>query len=748
MLLLVSSISSGYTFRQEVLKAEAQVEAQMTEQAKFLGSKTGSFLEFIYRTSGSNATDSEGANLVVSQMGGNPHLTLAMLLDEDNQVMLSTHYSLRDQLFYDTPIAIEKLIEPALGQARQTLAGQVVLSQDRQRLNAFYPVRLQPNVGELRSSQTGVLVLAYDLSALKQQAWRNALRGSLQNSVIFLGLGLFVWLFLDRTVTRRVASLVAISNQWANGYLGERVQLHGADELAKLASAFNQMADRLQQSSEATRQAAETEMAKQLATIEAAIDGIAILEGDRYQYVNPSHVKMFGYEGADELIGQPWDMLHSPSERKQFEQTVLPQLRRDRAWQGEVVATRKDGSTFAEGLSLTLTVDDLLICVCQDISDRKVIEAEHYNLSTRLSLAVKSGGIGIWEWDIAHEILTWDERMHELFGTDYEDFQGCFSDWSSRVHPEDLPAAEAHFQAAIAESKELDIEFRAIHPDGQVRHIKANGLIERNHKGEPKRMIGINFDISDRKKAEIEVMQALEQERELNEMKTRFISTTSHEFRTPLAVIAAKAELLQIFGDRLDQAEQQEYLSTILSYVDHTTNLIEDILTVNKVESGKITLNPTVLDIVEFSQNLTQEIDLSSPSHHCNFAVKDARPSHKKNSNKTRFDPKRMQQVLTNLLTNASKYSQGNGSATLQLELFSDHVEYHVIDQGIGIPEEDQRHLFEPFHRATNVGTIPGTGLGLSIAKQLVTLHQGTIQVKSTLGQGSCFTVKIPTQWQ
>ncbi|MEO0989300.1 MAG: PAS domain-containing protein, partial [Cyanobacteria bacterium J06639_14] len=158
------------------------------------------------------------------------------------------------------------------------------------------------------------------------------------------------------------------------------------------------------------------QLAKQLASIEAAVDGIAILEADCFQYLNPAHVSMFGYEDASDLIGHSWHKLYDPGEVKRFEHEIFPILQRDRAWQGETVATRKDGSTFAQGISLTLTDENLLICVCQDISDRKAAEAELYDLSTRLSLAVKSGGIGIWEWDFIHEQLTWDNRMHELYG--------------------------------------------------------------------------------------------------------------------------------------------------------------------------------------------------------------------------------------------------------------------------------------------------------------------------------------------
>jgi len=127
---------------------------------------------------------------------------------------------------------------------------------------------------------------------------------------------------------------------------------------------------------ELERQRAEVAMRQQLAAIEAAIDGIGILQGDTYLYANQAHLKLFGYECSEELVGQTWKVLYSPEEAERFEREILPILARDRAWQGEAIATRKDGSTFAEGLSLTLTEDGLLICVCRDISELKQVQEQ------------------------------------------------------------------------------------------------------------------------------------------------------------------------------------------------------------------------------------------------------------------------------------------------------------------------------------------------------------------------------------
>ncbi len=947
VLLLLGSITGFYAFRQEVLVANRRVEKQTIQKAEFLGSKTSALLEFIYRTKRDDGNPLEGANLVVSQMGGDPHLILAMLIDVNDRVALATDYTLRGQHLNEVSLTKELHCKGLVAQARKKLAGQVKITKDRKYLHVFYPVRLQPKSGELRSSQIGALVMVYDLLELKQTAKQDAAWRSLQTSGLLAALCGLAWFFFNSTVTRRAQHLVAITNSRAQGNLSERTQLQGVDELAQIANAFNHMADQLQQASETAlwqrntllqtisdaqtqfitagnrsiifdkllsnlleltnseygfigevhfqtdgsatmedsflkvrgvpylkahsmtniawneetrklygeqqatgmtftnmkpflgevimtgepviaknpstdprrggtpkghpplntflgipffsasqligivgiancpegydatlieflqpllttcsnliegyrlerqkreaevaRQAAEQQIAKQLVSIEAAVNGIAIIESDRFQYLNPAHLQIFGYETAEELIGQSWHKLYSPEEVKRFEQKVFPILQRDRVWQGEAIATRKDGFTFAQGLSFTLTDDDLLICVCQDISDRKAAETALHNLSTRLSLAVKSGGIGIWEWNFINEQLTWDKRMCELYGIQPEAFTGDLTDWSTRLHPDDSAEAQAQFQKSIIENKELDIEFRVIHPSGQVRYIKANGLVQHGDTGKPKSMIGINVDISDLKKVEAKIIKTLEQERELNNLKSRFVSNTSHEFRTPLAVISNHTELLKLFGNKLDELEKQECLSTILNYVDHMTKLIDEVLIVNKAEAGTIKINLQMLDVVKFSQKLSQTIGMNTSNHNCKFLIQDTRTQNQRHSNSTQFDSKILQQILTNLLTNAIKYSPEDSTVTFQLKLLPNTIEFSVIDEGIGIPEEDQKYLFEPFHRAANVETIPGTGLGLSIVKHLVNIHQGNIKVNSTLGQGSRFTVTIPSQWQ
>ncbi|MCG9885486.1 MAG: PAS domain S-box protein [Cyanobacteria bacterium] len=270
---------------------------------------------------------------------------------------------------------------------------------------------------------------------------------------------------------------------------------------------------------------AEAVLQEQLAAIESVVDGIAILKGGVYTYANRAHCKLFGYDRPEELLGQSWRILYGPEELARFDTEVIPHLTRSRTWAGETVARRRDGQTFNEGLSLTLMADDTLICVCRDISDRKRAETQLRELSDRLALALKSGSVGCWDWDIRHNLLTWDDRMYELYGLEAREDRTAYDTWQERVHPDDRPATVALLKQAVQGQGEFDTEFRICRPDGHIRYIKAHGMVQRNADGTPQRVIGINFDISDRKATERRLQQQANQEGLLRSISQRIRAT-------------------------------------------------------------------------------------------------------------------------------------------------------------------------------------------------------------------------------
>ncbi|MEW6491400.1 MAG: hybrid sensor histidine kinase/response regulator [Cyanobacteriota bacterium] len=231
---------------------------------------------------------------------------------------------------------------------------------------------------------------------------------------------------------------------------------------------------------------------------------------------------------------------------------------------------------------------------------------------------------------------------------------------------------------------------------------------------------------------------ALEQEKELSELKSRIITTISHEYRTPLTTIASSAELLERYHHTWDEDKQLKHFHRIQNMVKHMTTLVNDVLFLNQAEFEKLEFNPVSLDLVAFFQELIDEWKMKvDDKHYLIFTSADE-------SLPFSGDTKLLRQIITNFIENAIKYSPNGGKILVKLTCEEKQVKFQVCDQGIGIPIEDQQSLFKSFNRASNVGTIGGTGLGLSIVKKCVDLHGGQIIVESEPDMGAKFSVTLP----
>ncbi|WP_088889451.1 PAS domain-containing sensor histidine kinase [Leptolyngbya ohadii] len=231
----------------------------------------------------------------------------------------------------------------------------------------------------------------------------------------------------------------------------------------------------------------------------------------------------------------------------------------------------------------------------------------------------------------------------------------------------------------------------------------------------------------------VELRQANEQLKDLNEQQSRLVSMVCHEFRNPLNNILLSVSSLDRYSHHLTANEKTEYLQNIQTNVDRMTSIIDDILVIGKVEANRLALNREAIDLVEFCRKLSQEVQAGT-QHRINFVCRHS-------SVIRQFDGKILRLILTNLLSNAIRYSPSCPQVQFKLMYQKQQVTFEIRDWGIGIPAEDQPHLFEPFYRGRNTSNIPGTGLGLSIVKQLVDLQQGKLQVKTRLGAGT--TVRV-----
>ncbi len=401
--------------------------------------------------------------------------------------------------------------------------------------------------------------------------------------------------------------------------------------------------------------------------------------------------------------------------------------------------------------------------IVHDITDRKKAERElqrFFDLVPNMVCVTTSNGIferlnKAWESTLG---FTVDEMISKPF--------------LEFIHPDDKNATYAEAQKHLAGQQIINFvnryrtksgEYKLLEwvaspsPDGKKLYAAARDITEKVEKdNELKRyrdhleelvelrtqeLNKVNADLNEqlRKEKELEMMlrKSLGKEKELNELKTRFISTASHEFRTPMTSVLTSAELIQHYGKKWDEEKVNKYIGRIKRSVDYVISLLNEVLIISRVESGSTTFEPDYIDLESFCREIVSELKPTLGSNQ-KFIF-----NYETVEKIFKLDSKLLKFILNNLLSNAIKYSSVNGEVKLSVTENENNLIFEVIDDGIGIPEEDQKNLFEPFFRGTNVIEIPGTGLGLSIVKQSVELHKGQIGLKSKLGKGTTFTVKF-----
>ncbi|MDX2099079.1 MAG: hybrid sensor histidine kinase/response regulator [Leptolyngbyaceae cyanobacterium bins.59] len=235
-------------------------------------------------------------------------------------------------------------------------------------------------------------------------------------------------------------------------------------------------------------------------------------------------------------------------------------------------------------------------------------------------------------------------------------------------------------------------------------------------------------------------LKALDKERELNQLKTYFISMVSHEFRNPLTVLRALSEMLFRFDGKLTPEKKELYLQQVNGAIKHMCQLLDEVIFLGGVESGKFELDVAMLDLKSFCDELMTACEFSDNHQHPIIL------HYQSDTTQVELDYNLLRHILTNLLSNALKYSPPGNEVQLEVQPGKGVVCFRVIDCGIGIPDVEQYRLFEAFSRCSNVGRIEGTGLGLAIVKRCIDLQGGKIAIESNMGMGTIVTVSIPTR--
>ena len=364
------------------------------------------------------------------------------------------------------------------------------------------------------------------------------------------------------------------------------------------------------------------------------------------------------------------------------------------------------------------------------VEERIRIENEIRESEQRFRLMADSAPVLIWMTDYSGRISyvnkTWIDFTGKEIVTGFSDY------WNEFIHEEDLSEFITKYNEAVQNKQKFEITVRLVSHEGNYRYVLLTAIPRMVNNEVFHGFIGSGVDIT-------ELQRAIEQEKELNMLKTRFISTVSHEYRTPLTTIMTATYLVDTFIKAGNLNEASKFLTRIQDSVKSMTGLLDQVLTISKGEIEQSEIKPILTNIYDFCRSFVDEYRLIDKSNHNIIFVTEDDVKQQ-----SYIDPAILQQILSNLINNAIKYSPINSEIVLSHKKDNGNLIFVIKDQGIGIPKDQIRYIFEPFYRATNVGVVQGTGLGLSIVKKFIDLYQGKIKVESNINEGTIVTVVLP----
>ena len=523
------------------------------------------------------------------------------------------------------------------------------------------------------------------------------------------------------------------------------------------------------------------------AFFEYATMGILITDSNgNITAINPFALKEFGYTGK-ELIGKKIEVLiPARFHKKHIQHREKYSIKNQSRPMGAVMnllAAKKNGTEFPVEISLGNyhnNGDKYVIAFISNISMRKKAEADiemiNNNLETTVELRTRDLKGTLHQLEISTKklekatsfqkaildnvgamIITGDKYgIIQTFNPEAEKELGYRADELVNIHNALIfhdPSEVS--RRAIEFSKELQISIPdgvevfliksrlGLHNEQEWTYIRKNGTrfpvllnitVLKNERNIAIGFLGVAINISERKKTEEDLKIALGKEKELNELKSRFVSMASHEFRTPLSTVLSSAYLIEKYATAEDQPKRITHLQRIVSSVTMLTDILNDFLSVGRIEEGKIQVRPTLFNIREFILTLIKETKN-------NLKKKQRIRYHHEGIPDILLDASLLKHIIMNLVSNASKFSAEASLIEIKTICHNDHIILSIIDQGIGISKEDQKHLMERFFRGANAGNIQGTGLGLHIVSKYAELLNGTVECKSELEKGTEFVI-------
>jgi PAS domain S-box-containing protein len=483
------------------------------------------------------------------------------------------------------------------------------------------------------------------------------------------------------------------------------------------------------------------------AFFEAISEGMALVEQGRITAVNRTAATILGRTSA-ELIGSNALDLLAPS----FRAFAVERSASDYERPSELGVLRPDGTVVPiQMIARSIRYDGRMVrlITIQDISERHRAEAALRASEARFRALVQHSSDVTIIRDLDGTIRYMSPMAEQVFGYTVAELIG--RNRAELVHPDDFAAIAASVARIQAEpGVHAPIEYRVRRRDGTWRFLEGtatNLLDEPGIEG-----IVVNArDITERKLVEQERDATLQREQQARReaeaavrARDEFLAIASHELKTPLTVIKGNAEMLarQLEQVTPDEERMRRLVARVGSQLDRVEELINDLLDLSRLRHGQLSLRKQPLDLVALAATVIERFQ-SSGEERAKYTLRFEALG-------TVFavaDAERIEQVLTNLLGNAIKYSPGGGAITVEVRTDTDDAVLRVTDQGIGIATDEQQRIFEPFSRTSAAAAVAsGVGIGLYVTAQIVARHGGTITVTSQPGQGSCFTVRLPLE--
>jgi PAS domain S-box-containing protein len=482
-------------------------------------------------------------------------------------------------------------------------------------------------------------------------------------------------------------------------------------------------------------------------TLDNMVEGCQIVDFNwRYVYVNLNAAKQ-NQNTSEVMLGKTMMELYPGFESTNIYATLKNCMDNKQEQQMESKFTFPNGTSRVFNIRVQPSPEGIFI-QSNDVSERKNAERALLEYNERYEIVSKATNDAIWDWDIENHNQTWNHGMQTIFGYTEREIKGTRIWWRDNIHALDHDRIDQELGEAFAKkTNNWTSQYQYLCADGSYKYVLDRAyIIYRESK--PIRMIGAMQDITEvvhyRQGLEHMVEErthklnkALNKEKELVDMKSKFISIASHEFRTPLTTISLAAGLIKKYAKKMNPDELDNKLDNIEKQVSHMTYLLDDVLTIGKADAGKIEVVLSKVDIGFFKRLATEVIESATTPHILQYE-QDCKITSVTTSEKL------IRNIIFNLLTNAIKFSPGKNEVLMKVVCDQKNIIITVKDLGMGIPVKDIKNLFTSFSRGSNVEAIEGTGLGLSIVKKAVDLLNGTISVKSKIKLGSEFKVTLP----